>query len=128
MATENVRESPVIVEGNMVEYHWGTRNTIYTGLPNVIGWNWHQRQQRATGPENLISDRITAVNEFYLTTDTEQVRSFLDRYQVKYIILGQLEHALYPGPGLDKFEDLDGSLWREVFRVGETTIYEVMSG
>jgi YYY domain-containing protein len=125
---ENVRESPVIVEGNMVEYHWGNRNTIYTGLPNVIGWNWHQRQQRATGPENLISNRITAVNEFYLTTDTDQARSFLDRYQVKYVILGQLERALYPGPGLDKFEELDGSLWREVFRVGETTIYEVLSG
>lgn len=125
---ENVRNSPVIVEGNMVEYHWGTRNTIYTGLPNVVGWNWHQRQQRATGPENLISERITDVNDFYLNTDIDQARSFLNRYQIKYIILGQLERALYPGPGLDKFEELDGSLWREVYRVGETVIYEVMSG
>jgi YYY domain-containing protein len=122
---ENVQGSPVIVEGNMVEYHWGTRNTIYTGLPNVVGWNWHQRQQRAINVENLIENRIGEVNEFYFTTDPTQAKAFLDKYDVKYIILGQLERALYPGPGLDKFEQLDGGLWRSVFREGETVIYEV---
>jgi YYY domain-containing protein len=123
---ENVQGSPVIVEGNMVEYHWGTRNTIYTGLPNVIGWNWHQRQQRAITVENLIENRIGEVNEFYFSTDPARVKAFLDKYGVKYIIVGQLERALYPGPGLDKFEQLDGELWREVYRDGETVIYEVM--
>ena len=122
---ENVQGSPVIVEGNMVEYHWGTRNTIYTGLPNVVGWNWHQRQQRATTVENLIENRIGEVNEFYLSTDPAQAKAFLDKYDVKYVILGQLERALYPGSGLDKFEQLDGDLWREVFREGDTVIYEV---
>jgi uncharacterized membrane protein len=43
---DNVQGSPVIVEANCVEYHWCTRFTIYTGLPGVVGWNWHQRQQR----------------------------------------------------------------------------------
>jgi YYY domain-containing protein len=122
---ENVQDSPVIVEGNMVEYHWGTRNTIYTGLPNVVGWNWHQRQQRAITVENLIENRIAEVNEFYLSTDPLQAKAFLDKYGVKYIIVGQLEHALYPGPGLDKFEQLDDDLWHEVYRDGETVIYEV---
>ncbi len=122
---ENVKNSPVIIEGNMVEYHWGTRNTIYTGLPNVIGWNWHQRQQRASASEDLIQGRIAEVNEFYLTTDQERAKSILDKFGVEYIIVGQLERALYPGEGLEKFEALDGVLWEEVYRDQDTVIYRV---
>jgi uncharacterized membrane protein len=124
---ENVIGSPVIIEGNMVEYHWGDRMTIYTGLPNVIGWNWHQRQQRARAPEYLIPSRIADVNDFYLTTDPLHSQELLKKYGVKYVILGQLERALYPGPGLEKFDQLNGSLWKEVYREGETVIYEVLN-
>jgi len=124
---DNVAGSPIIIEGNMVEYHWGTRNTIYTGLPNVIGWNWHQRQQRATGPEDLIEGRISEVNEFYLTTDPARAKQILDTYDVQYIIVGQLEQALYPGRGLHKFVSQEGVLWQEVFREDDTVIYHVLN-
>jgi YYY domain-containing protein len=124
---ENVTGSPTIIEGNMVEYHWGTRNTIYTGLPNVIGWNWHQRQQRATAPEDLIEGRISEVNEFYLTTDPARAKQILDTYDVQYIVVGQLEQALYPGQGLNKFSSHEGVLWQEVFRVDDTVIYHVLN-
>ena len=123
---DNVLGSPVIIEGNMVEYHWGTRNTIYTGLPNVIGWNWHQRQQRATAPEDLIQGRIGDVNEFYLTTDPERAGQVIETYDVQYIVVGQLEKALYPGPGLEKFDTQNGVLWQEVFREDDTVIYQVI--
>jgi YYY domain-containing protein len=123
---ENITGTPVIVEANLSEYRWGTRYTIYTGLPNVIGWNWHQRQQRALAPANLVWDRVTEVNEFYLTPHVEEVQAFLEKYGVRYIILGQLERAAYPGPGLEKFESLDGTLWTAVYRDQETVIYEVM--
>ncbi len=122
---ENVIGSPVIVEGNMPEYHWGTRYTIYTGLPNVIGWNWHQRQQRAASPEGTVEQRVSDVGEFYLTTDFDYAREFLSEYEVAYVIVGQLERALYPGPGLDKFDALNGALWQEVYHEGDTVIYKV---
>ncbi|NPA26880.1 MAG: hypothetical protein GXO36_04715, partial [Chloroflexi bacterium] len=42
-----------------------------------------------------------------------------------YIIVGQLERAYYPGPGLDKFDQWNGQLWDRVFQQGETAIYRV---
>jgi YYY domain-containing protein len=122
---KNVFGSPVILEANVPEYRWGTRYTVYTGLPGVIGWNWHQRQQRAILPSNWVTDRIDEVQRFYQTIDIEEAKGFIEKYQVKYIIVGQLEKIVYPGAGLAKFQTLDGVLWKSVFQFKDTTIYEV---
>ena len=123
---ENVQGSPAIVEAHTGEYKWGGRFSIYTGLPAVLGWNWHQRQQREFVPGNDIWGRVGEIQDFYTTTDLQVVQAFLDKYKVHYIIVGQLERAYYPGDGLNKFEEQDGRLWQEVFRSGETVIYKVL--
>lgn len=125
---ENVQGSPVIVEANIPEYRWGSRMTINTGLPGVVGWNFHQRQQREFVPGNDIWARITgeySVEAFYNSTDLDFVQRFLQRYNIEYIVVGQLEQAYYLPEGLAKFEAQDGNLWIEVFRVGDTVIYQV---
>jgi YYY domain-containing protein len=122
---DNVQGSPVIVEANCPEYRWCARFTVYTGLPGVIGWNWHQRQQRAFSPQ-LVQDRVEAVSSFYATTDEQVARDFLKKYEVKYVVVGQLERAEYPKAGVDKFERYDGQLWRSVYRDGDTVIYRVL--
>jgi uncharacterized membrane protein len=123
---DNVQGSPVIVETNCPEYRWCSRFTIYTGLPGVVGWNWHQRQQRGSiVPSDWITGRIDEISNFYNTTDPAQAEAFLKKYNVKYIVVGQLEHIYYPGLGLDKFKTLDGVLWHQVYQIGETMIYEV---
>ncbi len=123
---DNVQGSPVILEGQAYEYRWGNRYTIYTGLPGVVGWNWHQRQQRAILRNNIVQERVDAVGTFYLTEDRNFIVDFLKEYDVKYIVYGQLERIFFPGAGLDKFEQYDGELWREVFRYGSTVIYQVI--
>ncbi|MHB8089099.1 MAG: DUF2298 domain-containing protein, partial [Anaerolineaceae bacterium] len=124
---QNVVGSPVIVEANTVEYRWGNRYTIYTGLPGVLGWNWHQRQQRGFIDSNGIANRLNDIMNFYATTDSQIALDFLERYHVSYIILGQMERAYYPGEGLDKFAKYDGIYWKEVFKYQDTVIYQVIS-
>ena len=122
---DHVKDSPVIVEANCPEYRWCTRFTIYTGLPGVVGWNWHQRQQRTLTPE-IVEQRVSEVDDFYATTDIESARAFLKKYNVKYVVLGELERAEYQGPGLDKFAKNEGVLWKTVYREGDTVIYQVL--
>ncbi len=122
----NVEGSPVILEGQAYEYRWGNRFTIYTGLPGVIGWNWHQRQQRAVLRNNVVQERVEAVNTFYNTEDQAYVVDFIEEYDVAYIVLGQLERVFYPGTGLEKFERYEGQLWEAVFTYGDTIIYKVL--
>jgi len=122
---DNIKGSPVILEGQAYEYRWGNRFTIYTGLPSVVGWNYHQRQQRAILQSNVVQERVDAIGQFYLTEDRNLIEKFLEQYKVSYIIMGQLERVFFPGAGLDKFEALDGILWSEVYRSGSTVIYEV---
>jgi YYY domain-containing protein len=124
---DNIQDSPVIVEANSRNlYRWYSRFTINTGLPGVVGWEWHEQQQRAVNPPEWVTKRITDISQFYTTVDTEATQEFLNLYEVRYIILGQLEQVTYPGPGLDKFSAFNGILWNEVYREGNTVIYEVI--
>jgi uncharacterized membrane protein len=122
---DNVQGSPVIVEGNCPEYRWCTRFTIYTGLPGVLGWNWHQRQQRGFVEPLLVENRLAEITDFYNTVDPAAAVAFLKKYNIRYIIVGQVESIYYPGVGLLKFEQYDGAFWHEVFHDGQTVIYEV---
>jgi uncharacterized membrane protein len=92
---EHIQGSPVIVEAQIPEYRWGSRFAIYTGLPAVLGWNWHQRQQRAAVPDLDVTQRAQEITDFYLTQSTEDAQRFLDRYAVRYIVVGELERLYY---------------------------------
>jgi YYY domain-containing protein len=123
---ENVDGTPVIVEGHAPEYRWGTRFTIYTGLPSVVGWNWHQRQQRTYLGTNDVQNRVDQVNQFYSTQNVEEAKMLISEYDVEYIIVGQMEEVYYPEEGLMKFAQFEGELWEKVYSNTGTTIYRVI--
>jgi uncharacterized membrane protein len=92
---DNVQGSPVIVEANVPEYRWGSRYTIYTGLPGVLGWRWHQFQQRVSTESNAVDSRLFDITSFYLTRSIDDALAFIEKYDVGYIIVGGLEKAYY---------------------------------
>ena len=120
---KHVEGSPVILEGNTPLYRWGGRVSIHTGLPSVIGWRWHQQQQR-WGYLHQVDRRIRDVDRIYSTTDSSEAVDLLDRYGVKYIYVGQVERLYYPEPGISKFDDALKSHLTPVFHTEEVTIYE----
>ncbi len=121
---ENVKGSPVVLEANTPTYRWGGRVSIHTGLPSVVGWEWHQQQQRWESRAE-VSRRIRDVERIYSTTDEADALTLLDRYGVRYVYIGQIERLYYPVFGIAKFENGLSSRLREVFRSEQVTIYEV---
>jgi YYY domain-containing protein len=123
---QNVQGSPVILEAQIPEYRWGSRFSIYTGLPTVQGWNWHQRQQRSVVPSIVVERRVNDVQEIYSTLDPLRAHSLIDRYGVRYIVVGGLERAYYAPEGLAKFDTLvQQGLLKIAYQGGAVTIYEV---
>ena len=92
---DHIVGSPVIVEANIPEYRWGSRFTIYTGLPGVLGWNWHQRQQRVATKVDEVSQRAMDINDFFLSRSAEEAQEFLERYGVGYVVVGNVERLYY---------------------------------
>ena len=121
---QNVRGIPTVLEANTPLYRWGSRVSIYTGLPTVIGWDWHQKQQRSILPGQLIEQRIQDVNTIYTSTDLDQTMQLLNQYDVRYIYIGPLEQIYYGGDGLDKFAQ-SNDFWSLVYENEQVKIYQV---
>lgn len=128
---DNVQGSPVIMEASIGPYRGnGSRFSINTGLPAVIGWGNHETQQRY--PED-IGPRESAVREFYATTDLARKREILATYDVEYVIVGDVErYTAFDGnywadpAGIAAIDELIGTDLEVAFESSGTTVYRVL--
>ncbi len=124
---ENVEGTPVVLEAHLFpsEYHWGARIAINTGMPTLLGWSFHQRQQRGLPDlSKLVQTHANNTAALYELSGAEGIavaRRLIDYYDIEYIVVGALERAFYGdiaydetggvqtaghSPGLAKFEDM----------------------
>ena len=122
---ENVDGSPVTLEGQTPLYRWGGRVSVYTGLPGVVGWEWHQIQQRGVHGRE-VSRRVDDVDTIYSTRSTQEAERLLRKYDVSYVYVGQLERLYYPEAGISKFEDGMAGVLERVYAGELATIYWVV--
>jgi uncharacterized membrane protein len=122
----SVTGSPVVGELNTAPtlYGWGNRYAMFTGNPAVIGWDYHERQQRP-GQHPLVMARVAEIQRAYGTLRPERASRIFRRYGVKYFVVGPLERAYFPD-GQSKWAAGIGDLWRPVYRNPGVTIYELL--
>ena len=125
---DNVKGSPVVLEAHNEQYNWSSRIADYTGLPTVLGWPWHQIQQRMEYERREynypVGERRADVNEMYSTQDMERALELLKSYEVEYVVVGLLEQVYYPAAGLRKFDSMaGGGMARLVYQNEGVKIY-----
>lgn len=112
----NVQGQPVLLEASGDPYSYYARFASNTGLPTVMGWANHEGLWR--GHDQIVEARKRDVKQIYAAPTLEAAAPLLDRYAVKYILVGDLERHDFK-QGLPKFDEL-----KVAFRQGQTTVYE----
>lgn len=113
----NVSGLPVILEASGNPYSYYARFASNTGLPTVMGWANHEGLWRSHEPG--VEQRKQEVARIYNATDLADVTGLLDRYRVRYIVVGELERKDYKPFGLEKFKAL-----KVAYASSGTTLYE----
>jgi uncharacterized membrane protein len=95
------------------------RISTFTGRPTVVGWGGHEVQW-----EHQPGDRMQQVAAAYRATDPAVAKALLDRYGVRYVVVGPLERTDYGDAGVAKWDRLG----RRVFDRDGTTVWEIPQG
>ncbi len=69
--------------------------------PTVIGWAGHEVQW-----QHDVGSRITDVETLYTTTDVAAAKALIDRYGIRYVVVGPIEQTTYGDAGLAKWDQL----------------------
>jgi uncharacterized membrane protein len=114
-----LRSAPdgVVAEAVGGAYSNYARISIYTGLPTVLGWGNHEGQWRDQALQGTRQDDIKIL---YTITDWVTTQDIIDRYNIRYIYVGNLERSTY-----QVNEEKFNRFLRPVFQQGSVTIYEV---
>jgi YYY domain-containing protein len=117
----SLQGDPTVLEtvGSDFDFAGRGRISTYTGLPTVIQWPGHEVQW-GHDPGGRARD----VKRIYRSTDLETARSLLERYGVRYVVVGGLERQDYPAAALAKFKKLG----KPSFRAAGTVVYETDPG
>ena len=117
----HIAGSPVVLEAQGPSYQEYSRISMNTGLPTVLGWDYHLEQR--AHPRSDIDRRRLDVRKLYTSLDRSEVERLLATYHVAIVYVGRLERQTY-GAGLGKF-DAWSDAFQPVYRNPEVSIFAV---
>jgi YYY domain-containing protein len=116
---ENVPGMAYMVEATGGSYSDAGFVSAFTGLPTVLGWDFHQYQWRGNTIES--GKRQPDIAQIYQSSDSSQVLTLLDRYDVQYVYVGPVEKRKYELP--PHVAERFGHFLDKVYEGGGVSIY-----
>jgi len=117
---QNIKGQPVMLEAVGDSYTTFNHVSIATGLPTVQGWIVHEWLWR--GGYDQPAARQQEVSIVYESSNLDEIRQIIKKYNIKYIFVGAKEYEKYPKIDIKKFEKLGGKI---VFQSGKTSIFQL---
>ena len=117
-----VRGVQVLLEAHGSSYQEFGRISMNTGLPAILGWDYHVSQRAE--PWEDINRRKEDVKALYLSQDRQEVESLIDRYHLAIVYAGRLEERTYGRKALAKFAEWD-DLFQPIFSNERVGIFAV---
>ena len=119
---EHIPDQPCLLEFVGEGYNsWGSRFSIFTGIPALMGWDGHVHEW-VTGQPNLgedVDQRFQATDQIFRTPDPLLAKKYLDAYGVRLVMVGTVERngvpgrkGGYPAEGLAKFSSFLPLIYR----------------
>ena len=105
----------VIAEAVGNDYTEAARISAATGAPAILGWGGHEDQWRGSSAPR--AGRFEDVNALY-SGEISRLREIVKKYDVTYVVVGDLERRTYGEPALQRFADMPVA-----FQSGTVTIY-----
>lgn len=116
---QNIKNQPIILEGQGDSYTDYARISSNTGLPTVIGWPVHEWLWRGSYDE--AGKRSSEVTTLYESADVNLTQQLLKKYKVSYVVIGKLERDKYKNLNEAKFQQLG----QMVFQNTDIKIYQM---
>jgi uncharacterized membrane protein len=116
---ENVKGTAVVLTASGNTYTEYGRVNMATGLPTVANSRTHEWLWR--NDIEAYDRRKNEVTRMYESSDIDEVRALIKKYDVSYVLVGPLEQ--------DAYESLNESMWENLGRVvsdtDETRLYQI---
>ena len=106
----------VIAEAIGGSYSYYGRVATHTGYPTVLGWPGHESQWR--GGSELQGTRQDDINLLYSTVRWEEAQAILEKYNIRYVFIGNLERT-----SMRVSEEKFAAHLTPIFQQGSTVIY-----
>jgi uncharacterized membrane protein len=109
----------VLVEAVGDSYLEYSRISESTGVPAVLGWEFHERQWHGT--DELFSGRSEDVKSIYTADDEQDLAQLIDKYDLTMVVVGPRERSTYGNIDMAIFDTLGD----RIIEHGDYTVFSI---
>ncbi len=109
----------VLVEAVGDSYLEYSRISESTGVPAILGWEFHERQWHGT--DELFSGRSEDVKSIYTADDEQDLAQLIDKYDLTMVVVGPRERSIYGNIDMAIFDTLGD----RIIEHGDYTVFSI---
>ena len=124
----NIDKDKVILENASSSYSISSRISVFTGNPTVLGWHAHEwlwRADKNYRPSEEEQNRWQNIYQIYTYSDETYIKSLIQKYNISYIYIGNIEFQEKTDLNLDLLLNLGEVVYKDDENYSLSPVYIV---